>query len=231
MTSIEPKQTIYVNNINDKVSINKLRSSLQALLQNYSPNKILIQKTLKLKGQAFITFDNIEIASKAVKDLDKKELFDKPINVNFAKSNSDDVFDKDKDEINSRRNSRKESKIQKKVAESKSKLTKKKASKKDSKSTKEQPTSIDIKSWQNLPPNKILLLQNIDNIKNINKNQVEEFFEDYAGLELIRYIKPRNLSFIEFENEELSTNCLDNVDLSSLKEKFGNDIIFSYAKK
>ncbi|KAI5960965.1 uncharacterized protein KGF55_004232 [Candida pseudojiufengensis] len=225
-----PRQTIYINNINEKVSLNKLRSSLQLLLQNYNPKRILLQKSLKLKGQAFVTFDNVEDASKAVKELNQKPLFDKNINIEFAKSNSDDVYLTDKNEFNARRQVRREHKIQKKLNESKSKSIKKKTNKKNSTSSKES-ASANLKSWQNLPPNHVLLLQNINETLNINKTTIENYFGDYAGIEIVRYIKPRNLSFIEFENEELATNCLQSVDLSNLKQNFGDNTIFSYAKK
>ena len=62
-----PRQTIYVNNLNEKVSINKLKNELQQTFNVCGKIlRISALKTLKLKGQAFITFEDIPSATKAL---------------------------------------------------------------------------------------------------------------------------------------------------------------------
>ena len=50
----------------------------------------LIAKTnLKAKGQAFVVFDNVESAARAINEIQGFELFDKPMVLDYAKARSD----------------------------------------------------------------------------------------------------------------------------------------------
>ena len=84
-----------------------------------------------------------------------------------------------------------------------------------------------LNEWKELPPNHILLLQNINKF-----DELEEFFNDFNGFENIRVVKVKNLAFIEFENEEMATNCLEQVKDDQLI-KFGpeDEVLLSFAKK
>ena len=44
---------------------------------------------MKAKGQAFVVFDDVESASKAIEEINGFELFDKPMVLDFAKTRSD----------------------------------------------------------------------------------------------------------------------------------------------
>ncbi|KAL6453062.1 U1A U1 small nuclear ribonucleoprotein A [Candida maltosa Xu316] len=199
----ESKQTIYINNLNEKVTINKLKKELNKV---FEPCGEILQisafKTLKLKGQAFITFNDTQSAAKAI-ELQNKEVFSKPMNITFAKYNSD-------------------------IAESDEVVLSRKKSKKRKLDDKKSDTKVNKKlrnEWKDLPPNNILLIQNLT-----STDGLESFFGKYTGFENIRLVKVKNLAFINFEDEKLSKNCLDAVSDEELKQ-FGNDVIFSFAKK
>lgn len=49
----------------------------------------MAKKNLKAKGQAFIVFDNVESAQRAVEEVDGFDLLGKTMVVDFAKSRSD----------------------------------------------------------------------------------------------------------------------------------------------
>ena len=50
----------------------------------------LVAKTnLKAKGQAFVVFDDPEAASRAIKEVQGFELFDRPMVLDYAKTRSD----------------------------------------------------------------------------------------------------------------------------------------------
>ena len=49
----------------------------------------MAKTNLKAKGQAFIVFDGIEAAERAIKEVQGFELFDKPMVLDFAKTRSD----------------------------------------------------------------------------------------------------------------------------------------------
>ena len=50
---------------------------------------LVAKKNLKAKGQAFIVFEDVEAASRAVKEVQGFELFDKPMLLDYAKTSSD----------------------------------------------------------------------------------------------------------------------------------------------
>lgn len=201
-----PRQTIYVNNLNEKVSINKLKNELQ---QTFNACGKILQisalKTLKLKGQAFITFEDIPSATKAL-ELNKKDLFAKPMNVTYAKSDAD-VISTD-DNIAQR----------KKLRSKKRKL--------DKSGTKNDKQIKKLRDeWKELPPNHILLIQNLEKF-----DDLKIYFEKFAGFDNVRLVKVKNLAFIEFESEDLAKSCLDQTIEDDLKQ-FGHDVILSFAKK
>ena len=50
---------------------------------------IVAKKNLKAKGQAFIVFDDIDSATRAIDEVNGFELFEKPMVLDYAKSRSD----------------------------------------------------------------------------------------------------------------------------------------------
>lgn len=49
----------------------------------------MAKKNLKAKGQAFIVFEDIEAAERAIKEVQGFELFEKPMFLDYAKTQSD----------------------------------------------------------------------------------------------------------------------------------------------
>ena len=85
----EVSQTLYVNRICEKVGIQELKRSLFSLFSRYGTIiDITAHKGLKKRGQAFITFADLESAVRAKTALDNYFLFDRAIHVSFAKSKS-----------------------------------------------------------------------------------------------------------------------------------------------
>ena len=89
----EGTETVYVNNLNDKVSVNKLKGELESLFRKYGKIiQITAHKNLKMKGQAFVTFENKTASRAAIQGLQEHELFGKPMHVEYARSNSDNYY-------------------------------------------------------------------------------------------------------------------------------------------
>ena len=66
----ESTETVYVNNLNDKVSVNKLKGELESVFQKYGKIiQITAHKNLKMKGQAFVTFENKTASEAAIHGL------------------------------------------------------------------------------------------------------------------------------------------------------------------
>ncbi|KAI3384190.1 hypothetical protein SNEBB_008223 [Seison nebaliae] len=71
-----PNHTIYINNLNEKIKKNDLKKNILAF------------RTLKMRGQAFVIFDDISSASDALKCMQSFPFYDKPMRIQFAKTNS-----------------------------------------------------------------------------------------------------------------------------------------------
>ena len=85
--------TLYINNLNEKININELKHELLNLFLKFGKIfEIRISKSLKLKGQAFITFENINDSKKALLDLNGFEFFGKKLNINYAKQTSENYL-------------------------------------------------------------------------------------------------------------------------------------------
>merc|ERR1712025_37239 len=85
-----PNQTIYVNNISEKIKINNLVTELKAIFNQFG-NILEIQakKNLRMRGQAFIVFEDVEAAKKAVSSMQGFPFHDKKMRIAFAKADSD----------------------------------------------------------------------------------------------------------------------------------------------
>ncbi|EGV62328.1 hypothetical protein PSN45_001055 [Yamadazyma tenuis] len=84
--------TIYINNLNEKVSANTLKRELQHLLKPYNVIDIHVKKTLRKKGQAFVSFKNENIDN-IIRKLNNHVLLNKSIRVTHAKQNSYELLD------------------------------------------------------------------------------------------------------------------------------------------
>lgn len=210
----EPIETIYVNNLNDKVPLSKLKAELQVVFQKYGTIvQLTAHRNLKMKGQAFITYENKESSRAAMEKLQDHELFGKKVRVSYAKANSDnyhrDIL-KDDEAIEAR------------------KQLKAKAQTDTAARGVKKPGTKKVESWKSIPPNKILLIQNLG--PQVANSELLDFFEGFGGFINSRLVKARSLSFIEFENEVSATGCLEAMTPDRLKN-FGDEAILTYAKK
>lgn len=65
---IPPNQTLYINNLNEKINQEILRASLKAIFQQFGTILDIVScKSLKLKGQAWVVFEDITAATNAMR--------------------------------------------------------------------------------------------------------------------------------------------------------------------
>jgi len=83
-------QTVYVRNISEKVKQDPLRRALYLTFSTFG-NVIEVHcpRTKKIRGQAWIVYDEPAGAVQAVAEMNGKMFFGKPIEVTFAKKKSD----------------------------------------------------------------------------------------------------------------------------------------------
>lgn len=200
--------TLYVNNLNEKVSLNRLQRVLTGIFARYGEVHVSAHKNLRMKGQAFVTFKKLKHAEMALEKVNGKLLYRKPMQVSHAKTPSDEAH---------------------RIAGDLESIEKRKAAKQQREVNKQpepKPTLLPkgkMRQFKALPPNSVLLLQSIPQ-EYLDATTLESHFSKFAGFDKVRLIKFRSLAFVDFENEYNATKCL--------KEDFPFEgAILTYAKK
>lgn len=77
---IRPNNTIYINNLNEKIKKEELKKSLYAIFSQFGQIiDIVAMKTLKMRGQAFVIFKEIASATNALRSMQGFPFYDKPM--------------------------------------------------------------------------------------------------------------------------------------------------------
>ncbi|KAJ1826481.1 hypothetical protein LPJ70_007740, partial [Coemansia sp. RSA 2708] len=81
--------TIYIRNLNDKIPKDVLKQALYGLCIAYGQVlDIVALKTMKMRGQAFIVFGDITAATAALRQLNGRKIFTRPMQIEYALSKS-----------------------------------------------------------------------------------------------------------------------------------------------
>jgi len=87
---VAPNQTIYINNLNEKIKKEELRKSLYAMFSQFGTVlDVVALKTLRMRGQAFVVFKDILSATNAMRAMQLFPFYDKQMKIQFAKTRSD----------------------------------------------------------------------------------------------------------------------------------------------
>ncbi|KAH9998306.1 RNA-binding domain-containing protein [Russula vinacea] len=87
--SIQPNTTLYINNLNDRINKDEIRSQLYALFTTYGKLiDVVATKTPKMRGQAFLVFTDLPSATAALRACDGMIFYNKPMRISYAKSKS-----------------------------------------------------------------------------------------------------------------------------------------------
>jgi RNA recognition motif-containing protein len=79
-TSNQPNTTLYINNLNDKINKDEIRSQLYALFTTYGKLiDVVATKTSKMRGQAFLVFTDLPSATAALRACDGMVFYNKPL--------------------------------------------------------------------------------------------------------------------------------------------------------
>jgi RNA recognition motif-containing protein len=90
---------VYVRNLEESIKIDQMKEALTELFSEYGEIiDIVAKNNLKAKGQAFIVFHSVESAEKAIEEIQGFELFEKPMQLAFAKTRSDATVKRSGDE-------------------------------------------------------------------------------------------------------------------------------------
>jgi U2 small nuclear ribonucleoprotein B'' len=79
-------ETLYIQNLNEKIKIPVMKASLRGLFKSYGEVlDVVAHSNLRMRGQAFVSFESADIAKKALKDVRGFPLYSKPM-VSFNSS-------------------------------------------------------------------------------------------------------------------------------------------------
>eukprot|EP01038_Epipyxis_sp_PR26KG_P008985 gene8985-12118_t len=84
-----PNQTLYISNLNEKIKPEFLKKSLYMIFSQYGRVKeIVATRGLKLRGQAWVVFEDTAAATNALRGKQNFLFQTKPMKISFAKNPS-----------------------------------------------------------------------------------------------------------------------------------------------
>ncbi|OOF97472.1 hypothetical protein ASPCADRAFT_144028 [Aspergillus carbonarius ITEM 5010] len=206
-----------VRNLEERIKVDQLKEALDEIFSEYGTVIEIVAKTnLKAKGQAFIVFDSVESATRAIDEINGFELFDKPMMLDYAKTRSDATVLREggEDELEAhkrRRGAEKERKQAHEALEAQKKLkrppggapTEPGRPAKTAKGAGLKPTSgaaAAVIPDEYLPPNKILFLRDLPDT--VDQETLMAVFGRFEGFQEVRLVPGRKgIAFVEYENE------------------------------
>ncbi|KAI9589683.1 U1 small nuclear ribonucleoprotein A [Glossina fuscipes] len=214
---LRPNQTIYINNLNEKIKKEELKKSLYAIFSQFGQIlDIVALKTLKMRGQAFVIFKEIASASNALRTMQGFPFYDKPMRIAYAKTDSD-IVAKIKGTFKER---------PKKVRPSKPVVTTDDKKDKKKKASNAENTNPNTQSEQ--PPNQILFLTNLP--EETNEMMLSMLFNQFPGFKEVRLVPNRHdIAFVEFATE-LQSNAAKEA-LQGFKITPSHAMKITFAKK
>jgi len=232
---VAPNQTLYVNNLNEKIKADELKQALFHLFSQYGEIlEIHAKKTLDLRGQAFIVFRDLNSASTAKHALNGAVIFGKDLRVNYSKNMSDTISKLSgqyvhKDKV--KRDLEKKKKRDEKMKEKKKKIKIENDEKKEKNVEKVEITNKQQlqqqQTTQTLLPNNILFVENLP--EQVSEPMIKYLFAQYGGFREVRLLQGKGIAFIEFDNEINAGTAL--VGLNGYTIYQDSRLQISFAKK
>ncbi|CAE6408647.1 unnamed protein product [Rhizoctonia solani] len=232
---VDASETLYIQNLNEKVKIEQMKSTLRSLFKGYGKIlDVVAHGNLRMRGQAFVSFESKEVAAKALKEVKNFPLYAKPMQISFAKSRSDAVVKELEPEhfdqhhsarVAAKRRTRWDNPHQRKRKA-------KRAAAADATNSAAAATAprrpVVQMPDEYLPPNKILFLQNLPT--DVRQEQLLALFGQYPGLAEVRMIPTKkDIAFVEFVDEATSTVAKE--ALHNYKLDGENKIKITFARK
>ena len=233
----KPCETLYIKNLNEKIKIDELKEALNKEFSQFGEIiEIRVRNTIRLKGQAFISFKTKEQSSKAKKNLNDKLFLNKKLIIEFAKNPSDSIL------MLQGKLTEKQKKLKdlsrKRIRDEFYENLKNEVEQLKNKKNNNNNEIIEINNLNNeneikikINPeelNKSLFVQGLNNSVT-NQMLVDLFKNNLQGFKEVKYFPTKGICFVEYDTVENATKALLKYD----KFDLGNDCILriSYSKK
>ena len=228
-------ETLYIKNLNEKIKIDELKEALNKEFSQYGEIiEIRVRNTIRLKGQAFISFKTKDQSSKAKKNLNDKLFLNKKLIIEFAKTPSDSILllqgkltenqKKIKDLSRKRKRDEFYENLKNEIEKEKINNVNNNEMIINAKDSNENEISIKINPEE---VNKSLFVQGLNN--SVTNQKLIELFNSISGFKEVKYFPTKGICFVEYDTIENATNALLKYD----KFDLGNDCILrvSFSKK
>lgn len=245
-SDVPPNQTLYLNNLNEKIKKGPLKKALYAVFSQFGPvMDVVCMRTNRLRGQAWVVFENVADSTNALRQMQGFPFFDKamvsslyqgggschcvqfpltsPVHsqrIQFAKDKSDAVSKSDG-------TYKPRAKRALEDADGDADLqSSKKAAAVGSGSA--EPVMIPAPPRpEHIPPNNVLLASNIPN--EFDVDALKSLFSEYPGFTDLRPVAGRGMAFVEFTTSVAATPALQGLHNYKLSDT--QYMSLSYAKK
>jgi len=228
---VPPNQTIYLQNLNEKIAKAELKKNLYALFSQFGPIlEVIALKTLKMRGQAFIVFKDIGPATNAVRALQGFTIYGKPLRVNFAKTKSDaaarlDGTWKPKEK---KKTPKAKPKVEEVPKRQKVEEAPPPAKTPDAPEPKKPAGPKRLPAREENPPSPILFVQNLPD--ETTTMMLSMLFQQFPGFKEVRLVPgKKGIAFVEFENEIQSGVAMNG--LQGFKITTEHLMVISFAKR
>ena len=231
----KPCETLYIKNLNEKIKIDELKEALNKEFSQYGEIiEIRVRNTIRLKGQAFISFKTKDQSSKAKKNLNDKLFLNKKLIIEFAKTPSDSILllqgkltnnqKKIKDLSRKRKRDEFYENLKNEIEKEKINNVNNNEMIINAKDSNENEISIKINPEE---VNKSLFVQGLKN--SVTNQMLIDLFNSLSGFKEVKYFPTKGICFVEYDTVENATNALLKYD----KFDLGNDCILrvSFSKK
>eukprot|EP00002_Diphylleia_rotans_P027775 TRINITY_DN557_c0_g4_i1.p1 TRINITY_DN557_c0_g4~~TRINITY_DN557_c0_g4_i1.p1 ORF type:complete len:231 (+),score=57.13 TRINITY_DN557_c0_g4_i1:49-741(+) len=202
---IPPNHTIYVQNLNEKIKKDALKRDLLAIFSQFGEvMEIVALKTLKMRGQAFIVFKEINSATTALKNLNGFPFYGKEMRINYAKSKSDVISRMEGTFVE-----RPKTEKRKRPDDGEKKAKKQETAPKVAQAAVPVAPVAPIIPVMEAPttPNHVLFIQNLP--AECTELMLSVLFKQYPGFKEARMVPGRpGIAFVEYDNEIQSSHAL-----------------------
>mmetsp|Transcript_72330 Transcript_72330/g.215847 ORF Transcript_72330/g.215847 Transcript_72330/m.215847 type:complete len:254 (+) Transcript_72330:63-824(+) len=219
ISDLPPNQTLYVNNLNDKINVETLKKSLREVFAAFGGIiDIIAMKSLKRRGQAWIIFKEVSSATNALKSLQGFPFYNKPMRINYARTKSDVVAKADGTYVERPKKIVKREDLRKgktSAAAAPAPAPVAQEPKKPAAPAPSQKSIQDRIGWNpqqtpNAPkapmrpqgmaePNRTLFVENLP--AEATDTMLSMLFRQYPGFQEVRLIPGRNVAFVDYQNE------------------------------
>mmetsp|Transcript_33740 Transcript_33740/g.34369 ORF Transcript_33740/g.34369 Transcript_33740/m.34369 type:complete len:217 (+) Transcript_33740:101-751(+) len=214
---ITPSQTLYINNLNEKIKKDVLKKTLYAVFSQFGRViEIVACKGIKLRGQAWVVYQDVTAATNAMRRLQGFNFYDKPLKIAFSKNKSDVVARKNGEVVPVRQKRQREE--QSKPMEDGS----------ETPAAAVAPKPAQPKLVVNSVPNRILFAQNLP--EECTDQVLSSLCQSYPGFQEVRMVPgKKGIAFIEFQDQMQAGIAMQ--QLNGFKLNANDTLHLTYAKQ